>query len=88
MTIRRYRIKNMDFKTRDDLLQANSVIIAQLQSRLNVKRYRVNEADSSKLAHVNALVGSLKVQNEILQACDLDEIKEELNSLKKSKTVI
>ncbi len=88
MTINSYRIKNMDFKTRDDLLQANSVIIAQLQSRLNVKRYRVNEADSSKLAHVNALVGALKVQNEVLQACDLDEIKEDLEKLKKQKQVI
>lgn len=73
----------MDFKTRDSLLQANAAIIIQLQNRLNVKRYRVNEADGSKLGYMNALVGALKVQNEILQAAEIEDIKAELEKLKR-----
>lgn len=73
----------MELTSRDSLLQANASIISQLQDRLNVKRYRVNEADASKLGFINALVGAIKVQNEILQAAEIEEIKEEIEKLKR-----
>lgn len=72
----------MELTSRDSLLQANATIILQLQDRLDVKRYRVNEANVSKLGYINALVGVLKVQNEILRDTELEEIKADIARLK------
>jgi len=74
-----------DFSNRNELLQANSAIILQLQARLKAKRYRPTDADASKLGYINSLVGALKLQNEILKNADLDEIKAEIEKLKGQK---
>jgi len=38
-----------EFSSREDLLSANAELITQLQKRLQVKRFRANENDTSKL---------------------------------------
>jgi hypothetical protein len=70
------------FSNRDSLLSANAVLITQLQNRLRVKRFRANENDTSKLEYMKALTEAVKVQNDILESCQLDEIKEEIDNLK------
>ena len=70
------------FSNRESLLEANAVLITQLQNRLRVKRFRANENDNSKLEYMKALTESLKVQNDILESCQLDDIKEEIDNLK------
>lgn len=72
-----------DFSNHDSLLSANAALITQLQNRLQVKRFRANENDNSKLEYMKTLSEALKVQNEILANAELDEIKEEIARLKK-----
>lgn len=71
------------FSNRDSLIEANSVIINHLQSRLKAARYRPREGDESKLGYINALVNALQVQNNIIANVELDEIKEELEKMKR-----
>ncbi len=73
------------FSNRESLLEANAVLITQLQNRLRVKRFRANENDTSKLEYMKTLTETLKVQNGILESCQLDDIKEEIAKLKGSK---
>lgn len=70
------------FSNRESLLEANAALITQLQDRLRVKRFRANENDTSKLEYMKALTEAVKVQNDILESCQLDEIKEEIDNLK------
>lgn len=71
-----------EFSSREDLLSANAELITQLQKRLQVKRFRANENDNSKLEYMKALTDAVKVQNEILANAELDDIKEEIAKLK------
>lgn len=71
------------FSNRESLLTANAVLIANLQDRLRAKRYRSQDVDASKLGHINALIEALHVQNEILASAELDEIKEEIEKMKR-----
>lgn len=68
--------------SRESLLEINTGIIAQLQTRLKAKRYRPNEADASKLGYLNALNEAVKIRNEIIRDSELDEIKAEIDRLK------
>lgn len=72
----------LEFANREDLLQVNSGLISQFQKRLQAKRFRATENDSSKLAYMQALTEAVRVQNEVIASCELDEIKEEIARLK------
>jgi len=69
---------SLKFSSRESLLKANSELIENLQKRINVKRFRLQEGDSVKLGYIRALIQALKVQNEILKDTEIDEIKNEL----------
>lgn len=72
-----------EFSNREDLLQVNAVLISQFQNRLQAKRFRATENDHYKLEYMKALTEAVKVQNEVLQAAEIEEIKEEIAKLKK-----
>ena len=71
-----------ELTSRESLLDINAGIIAQLQDRLKVKRYRPNEADASKLGYLNALNEAVKIRNELIRDTELEEIKTEIDRLK------
>ena len=73
-----------DFSTRDRLLRANSELIYNLQKRINVKRFRVQEGDSIKLVYIRALIQALQVQNAILKDAELDKLRAEVQELKEA----
>jgi phosphatidylinositol kinase/protein kinase (PI-3 family) len=73
-----------DFSTRDRLLRANSELIYNLQKRINVKRFRVQEGDSIKLGYIRALIQALQVQNAILKDAELDKLRAEVQELKEA----
>lgn len=73
-----------DFSTRERLLRANSELLANLQSRINVKRFRVQEGDSLKLGYVRAFIQAVQVQNAILKDAELDELRAEIQELKEA----
>jgi hypothetical protein len=75
--------QQLEFANREDLLQVNAGLISQFQKRLQAKRFRATENDSSKLAYMQALTEAVRVQNEVLASAELDEIKEEISKLKK-----
>jgi len=75
---------SLKFSSRESLLKANSELIENLQKRINVKRFRLQEGDSVKLGYIRALIQALKVQNEILKDTEIDEIKNELEDLKEA----
>jgi len=68
--------------SRESLLKVNSELIANLQKRVNVKRFRPQEGDSIKLGYIRALIQSLQVQNSILKDVELDAIKQELEEVR------
>ncbi len=70
------------FSSRESLLKVNSELIENLQKRINVKRFRLQEGDSIKLGYIRVLIQALKVQNEILKDTEIDEIKTEIEELK------
>lgn len=72
----------LEFANREDLLSANAALITQLQKRLQVKRFRANENDTSKLEYMKTLSKALETQNSILANAELDEIKEEIAKMK------
>lgn len=74
--------KSSNFSSRESLLKANSELIENLQKRINVKRFRLQEGDSIKLGYIRVLIQALKVQNEILKDTEIDEIKTEIEELK------
>lgn len=71
-----------EFSNRGDLLQVNAGLISQYQKRLQAKRFRATENDSSKLAYMQALTEAVRVQNEVLASAELDDIKAEIEKLK------
>lgn len=73
-----------DFSTRDRLLRANSELIYNLQKRINVKRFRVQEGDSIKLGYIRALIQALQVHNAILKDAELDKLRAEIQELKEA----
>ena len=73
-----------DFSTRDRLLRVNSELIYNLQKRINVKRFRVQEGDSIKLGYIRALIQALQVQNAILKDAELDKLRAEIQELKEA----
>lgn len=73
-----------DFSTRDRLLRANSELIYNLQKRINVKRFRVQEGDNTKLGYVRAFIQALQVQNAILKDAELDKLRAEIQELKEA----
>ncbi len=75
---------SFNFSSRESLLKANSELIENLQKRINVKRFRLQEGDSIRLGYIRALIQALKVQNEILKDTEIDEIKNELEDLKEA----
>ncbi len=70
------------FSSHESLLKTNSELIANLQKRVNVKRFRVQEGDSIKLGYIRALIQALQVQNSILKDSELDELKKEIEELR------
>jgi hypothetical protein len=72
------------FSSRKSLLKANAELIENLQKRINVKRFRVQEGDSIRLGYIRALIQALQVQNAILKDAELDEIKTEIEELKEA----
>ena len=74
----------LNFSSRESLLSANSDLITQLQKRIHVKRFRIQEGDSIKLAYVRVYIQALQAQNAILKDSELDEIKAELEELKEA----
>ena len=75
---------SLNFSSRESLLKANAELIENLQKRINVKRFRVQEGDSIKLGYIRALIQALQVQNAILKDAELDEIKTEIEELKEA----
>jgi hypothetical protein len=71
-----------DFSSRESLLQANSALIAQLQTRLKTKRWKVSEGENLKVAYYRVLVQALQCQNAILKDTELDDLKKEIDDLK------
>jgi hypothetical protein len=74
--------KPSNFSSRESLLKANSELIENLQKRINVKRFRLQEGDSIKLGYIRVLIQALKVQNDILKDAELDELKKEIDEIK------
>lgn len=74
-----------DFTSREALLSANSVLIAQLQDRLKAKRFRPQEGDSIKIGYIRVLIQALQAQNAILKDIELDEFKKRLEALESSQ---
>lgn len=71
-----------DFSSRASLLQANSALIAQLQTRLKTKRWKINEGENLKVAYYRVMVQALQAQNAILKDTELDDLKKEIEELK------
>jgi len=71
-----------EFSSREALLKANSALIAQLQTRLKMKRWKISEGENLKVAYYRVLVQALQAQNAILKDCEIDELKAELIELK------
>ncbi len=74
--------KTIIFPCRESLLRVNSVLISNLQKRVNVKRFRVQEGDSVKLGYIRALIQALQVQNAIIKDFELDTLKQELEEVR------
>ena len=75
--------KAINFPCRESLLKVNAELIAHLQKRVNVKRFRPQEGDSIKLGYIRALIQALQVQNAILKDVELDAIKQEIEEVRK-----
>jgi len=76
---------SLNFNSRESLLSANSQLIAQLQERLNVRRFRPQDGDGVRLAYVRAFIQALQVQNAILKDMELDEIQKRISALEASQ---
>lgn len=72
------------FSSRESLLKANAGLIESLQKRIHVKRFRVQEGDSIKLAYIRVYIQSLQAQNAILKDVELDDLKTEIEKLKEA----
>jgi hypothetical protein len=73
---------NLDFSDRNSLIHANAVLISQLQSRLKMKRWRVQEGESLRVSYFRTLILALQAQNAILKDSELDSLREEIEELK------
>jgi hypothetical protein len=74
--------KTINSTSRESLLKVNTELIANLQKRVNVKRFRVQEGDSVKLGYIRVLIQALQVQNAIIKDIELDVIKQELEEVR------
>ena len=72
----------LNYSSRESLLKANSELILNLQKRINVTRFRAQEADSIKLGYVRALIQAVQAQNAILKDSELDDLKTEIAELR------
>jgi len=70
------------FSSRESLIKANAELINNLQKRINVKRFRLQDGDSIKLGYIRALIQALQVQNSIMKDSELDELKKEIEELR------
>lgn len=77
---------SLNFSTRECLLSANAQLIAQLQERLHVKRFRPQEGDGIKLAYMRVYIQALQVQNAILKDNELDEIQKRIAALESTQS--
>lgn len=73
---------SLNFASRESLLKTNAELIENLQKRINVKRFRLQDGDSIKLGYIRALIQALQVQNSILKDSELDELKKEIEELR------
>jgi hypothetical protein len=67
-----------DFSDRNSLIHANAVLISQLQSRLKMKRWRVQEGESLRVSYFRTLILALQAQNAILKDGEMDQLKAEI----------
>jgi hypothetical protein len=74
--------KTIIFPCREILLKVNAELIANLQKRVNVSRFRVQEGDTVKLGYIRALIQALQVQNAILKDVELDTLRKELEEVR------
>ena len=72
----------IEFSDRDSLLHANSLLISQLQTRLKMKRWRVQNGENLKVSYVRSLIQAISCQNCLLKDQELDELKKEIEELK------
>lgn len=80
--------KIVNFSDRSSLIEANALLISQLQNRLKMKRWRVQEGESLKVSYYRVLIQALECQNRVLKDVEVDQLKqdiEELKELMKSK---
>ena len=72
------------FSSRESLLKANSILIENLQKRINVKRFRPQEGDSIKLGYIRALIQAVQAQNSVLKDIEINELQAEIQELKEA----
>lgn len=77
----------LNYSSRESLLSANSELITQLQDRLRAKRFRPQEGDRSRLAHLRLFLQALQVQNSILKDLELEDLKQRLEVLEAMQAV-
>ncbi len=70
------------FSSRQSLLKTNAELIYNLQKRINVKRFRLQEGDNIKLGYLRALIQALQAQNAILKDAELEDLKQEIEELR------
>jgi hypothetical protein len=75
-----------DFSDRNSLIHANAVLISQLQSRLKMKRWRVQEGESLRVSYFRTLILALQAQNSILKDSELDDLKKQIEELRELMT--
>ena len=73
-----------EFTNRESLLSANSALIKQLQARLKAKRFRPQEGDNVRIGYIRALIQALQCQAGILKDSEIDNLKQEFDSLKEA----
>ena len=64
------------FFLRNQLLDKTDLVMAQLHQRINVQRFRPNEADNLKLEYLKVLLQAIKIKNEILTDAEQDIYQE------------
>ncbi|HEY3361026.1 MAG TPA: hypothetical protein VGK06_04145 [Methanosarcina sp.] len=72
------------FSSRDSLLKANSILIENLQKRINVKRFRPQEGDSIKLGYIRVLIQAIQAQNSVLKDVEINELQSDVQELKEA----
>jgi hypothetical protein len=68
--------------SRGSLLKVNAQLIAQLQKRINGKRFKQQEGDSVKLGYIRCLISAIGVYSQALRDVEISEVKKELDDLR------